>query len=92
LAEREALKAAVGQSRAGGRPDQPEDAASELIRKIHKGAYLRTDRDFISPKNSPQSGSTVMFGRRLFAANVGGSRVVKCREGWRFDESLLLVY
>jgi serine/threonine protein phosphatase PrpC len=79
MAEREALKAAVEQSRAGGRPDQPEDAASELIRKILKGAYLRTDRDFISPKNSPQSGSTaatiVMFGRRLFAANVGDSQL-----------------
>jgi serine/threonine protein phosphatase PrpC len=85
LAERVALKAAIEQSRLGGRPDQPEDAASELIRKILKGAYLRTDREFISPKNSPQSGSTaatvILFGRRLFAANVGDSRVVLCRGG-----------
>lgn len=85
LAERVALKAAVEQSRSGGRPDQPEDAASELIRKILKSSYLKTDRDFISPRNSPQSGSTaatvVMFGRRLFAANVGDSRVVLCRGG-----------
>lgn len=85
LAEREALNAAVEQSRQGGRPDQPEDAASELLRKIIKGAYLRTDREFISPKNSPQSGSTaatvILFGRRLFAANVGDSRVVLCRGG-----------
>ena len=85
LAERDALKTAVEQSRQSGRPDLPEDAASELIRKILKSAYLRTDHEFISPKNSPQSGSTaatvILFGRRLFAANVGDSRVVLCRGG-----------
>ena len=85
LAERVALRTAIEQSEANGRSEQPEDAASELIRRILKAAYLRTDRDFISPKNSPQSGSTaatvIMFGRRLFAANVGDSRVVLCRAG-----------
>ena len=86
LAERQALKAAVDQARQNStRPDQPEDAASELVRKILKASYLKTDRDFITPKNSPQSGSTgatiLLMGRRLFAANVGDSRVVLCRGG-----------
>jgi len=85
LAEGEALKAAVEQCRMSQRQDQSEDAASELMRKILKGAYLRADKDFISPKNAPQSGSTaatvLLFGRRLFAANVGDSRVVLCRGG-----------
>lgn len=85
LAERVALKQAVEQSASSGRQEQAEDAASELMRKILKGAYLRTDKDFISPKNAPQSGSTgatvILFGRRLFAANVGDSRVVLCRSG-----------
>jgi len=52
---------------------------------ILKGAYLWTDKEFITPKNAPQSGSTaatvVLFGRRLLAANVGDSRVVLCRAG-----------
>ena len=46
---------------------------------------LRTDTEFISPKTAPQSGSTaatvILMGRRLFAANVGDSRVVLCRAG-----------
>lgn len=85
LAERENLHNAVEQSRSVNRQDQTEDAVSELMRKILKGAYLRTDKEFITPKNAPQSGSTaatvVLFGRRLFAANVGDSRVVLCRGG-----------
>lgn len=85
LAEKESLKAAVEQSRLAQRQDQSEDAASDLMRKIIKTAYLRTDKEFISPKNAPQSGSTgatvILFGRRLFAANVGDSRVVLCRGG-----------
>ena len=85
LAEREALKSAIEESRLSGRADQTEDAASEVMRKLLKGAYLQTDREFISPKNSPQSGSTaatiILLGRRLFAANVGDSRVVLCRGG-----------
>lgn len=84
-AEREALKSAVEQARLNPRQDQSEDAASELMRKILKGAYLSADRDFISPKDAPQSGSTaatvLLLGRRLFAANVGDSRVVLCRNG-----------
>jgi serine/threonine protein phosphatase PrpC len=85
LQERAALKMAVEQSRSSGRQDQAEDAVSELMRKILKSAYLRTDKEFITPKNAPQSGSTgatvLLFGRRLFAANVGDSRVVLCRSG-----------
>lgn len=85
LSEREALRSAVQQSRSAQRPDQTEDAASELMRKILKAAFLRTDKEFITPKNAPQSGSTaatvLLFGRRLFAANVGDSRVVLCRGG-----------
>lgn len=84
LTERKALKAAVDQGRNATRQEQ-EDAVSELMRKILKAAYLRTDSEFITPKNAPQSGSTaatiIMFGRRLFAANVGDSRVVLCRSG-----------
>ena len=85
LAERVALKQAVEQTAAIGRQVQAEDSVSELMRKILKGAYLRTDQDFILPKNAPQSGSTaatvLLLGRRLFAANVGDSRVVLCRTG-----------
>jgi serine/threonine protein phosphatase PrpC len=83
--EREALRAAIEASRNAARGEQTEDAASELMRKILKGAYLKTDKDFITPKTAPQSGSTaatvVLLGRRLFAANVGDSRVVLCRAG-----------
>jgi serine/threonine protein phosphatase PrpC len=85
LAEREALRAAIETSRVSRATEQTEDAASELMRKILKASYLRTDKDFITPKNAPQSGSTaatvLLLGRRLFAANVGDSRVVLCRGG-----------
>lgn len=84
-AERNALKTAIDASRTSSRAEQAEDALSELMRKILKGAYLKTDHEFITPKNSPQSGSTaatvILMGRRLFAANVGDSRVVLCRGG-----------
>jgi protein phosphatase len=54
------------------------------MRRILKAAYLRADKEFITPKTAPQSGSTgatvVLFGRRLFAANVGDSRVVLARK------------
>lgn len=83
--ERQALRAAIETSRASSRPEQTEDAASELMRKILKQAYLKADKDFITPKTAPQSGSTaatiILLGRRLFAANVGDSRVVLCRGG-----------
>lgn len=85
LTDREALCAAIDQSRNAQRGEQTEDAASELMRKILKAAYLRTDKEFITPKTAPQSGSTgatvILMGRRLFAANVGDSRVVLCRGG-----------
>jgi len=85
-AERESLSSAIESSRSMARPEQAtEDPASELMRKILKKAYLKTDKDFITPKNAPQSGSTaatlIIMGRRLFAANVGDSRVVLCRVG-----------
>jgi serine/threonine protein phosphatase PrpC len=84
-AEREALRNAIETSRTSSRAEQTEDAASELMRKILKGAYLKTDKEFITPKTAPQSGSTaatiILLGRRLFAANVGDSRVVLCRVG-----------
>jgi serine/threonine protein phosphatase PrpC len=83
--ERQALRAAVENSRTSSRVEQTEDAASELMRKILKTAYLKTDKEFITPKTAPQSGSTaatvILLGRRLFAANVGDSRVVLCRGG-----------
>jgi len=85
LAERDALRTAIDSTRNSPRSDQTEDAASELMRKILKAAYLRTDKEFITPKTAPQSGSTgatvILMGRRLFAANVGDSRVVLCRGG-----------
>ena len=85
FAEREALRQAIENSRTSSRAEQTEDAASELMRKILKGAYLKTDKEFITPKTAPQSGSTaatvILLGRRLFAANVGDSRVVLCRGG-----------
>lgn len=87
FAERDALRNAIETSRGarGAHTEQAEDAASELMRRILKTAYLRTDKEFISPKTAPQSGSTaatvILMGRRLFAANVGDSRVVLCRAG-----------
>mmetsp|Transcript_6473 Transcript_6473/g.15522 ORF Transcript_6473/g.15522 Transcript_6473/m.15522 type:complete len:671 (+) Transcript_6473:586-2598(+) len=87
LAEREALRVAIENSRGarGTHSEQTEDAASELMRRILKTSYLRADKEFISPKSAPQSGSTaatvILMGRRLFAANVGDSRVVLCRGG-----------
>jgi serine/threonine protein phosphatase PrpC len=87
LAEREALRVAIENSRGarGAHSEQTEDAASELMRRILKTSYLRADKEFISPKSAPQSGSTaatvILMGRRLFAANVGDSRVVLCRGG-----------
>jgi len=87
FAERDALRNAIETSRGarGGHSEQSEDATSELMRRILKTAYLRTDKEFISPKAAPQSGSTaatvILMGRRLFAANVGDSRVVLCRSG-----------
>ena len=85
LAENDNLSRAIEDSRNANRQEQTEDAASELMRKILKTAYLKTDMDFISPKDAPQSGSTaatvLLFGRRLLAANVGDSRVVLCRGG-----------
>mmetsp|Transcript_14079 Transcript_14079/g.20804 ORF Transcript_14079/g.20804 Transcript_14079/m.20804 type:complete len:678 (+) Transcript_14079:391-2424(+) len=86
LDHRAELREAVEQSRnMRGKTEQTEDPASELMRKILKTSYLRTDKEFITPKTAPQSGSTaatvILMGRRLFAANVGDSRVVLCRGG-----------
>ena len=88
LAEREALRKAIESTYVGNRSaaeHQAEDAASELMRRILRTAFLRTDREFITPKTAPQSGSTaatvLLIGRRLFACNVGDSRVVLCRNG-----------
>ncbi len=86
LAQREELRKSIetGRGRNGLHADSGEDATSEVMRRILKTAYLRTDKEFITPKNAPQSGSTgatvVLFGRRLFAANVGDSRVVLARK------------
>jgi serine/threonine protein phosphatase PrpC len=87
LLEKDAIRAAIDSSRnpRGGHSELSEDAVSELMRRIIKTSYLKTDKEFISPKTAPQSGSTaatVLFmGRRIFAANVGDSRVVLCRSG-----------
>lgn len=87
LTDREALRQSIENGRGGPRglhTDTGEDATSEVMRRILKTAYLRADKEFISPKTAPQSGSTgatvVLFGRRLFAANVGDSRVVLARK------------
>ena len=62
-----------------------EDAASETMRRIIKQSYLSADTEFICPRTAPQSENSattvILFGRRLFAANVGDSRVVLCRSG-----------
>jgi serine/threonine protein phosphatase PrpC len=87
LEHRAELQEAIEQSRVvrSSKTEQTEDPASELMRKIMKTSYLRTDKEFITPKNAPQSGSTaatvILMGRRLFAGNVGDSRVVLCRGG-----------
>mmetsp|Transcript_39749 Transcript_39749/g.95636 ORF Transcript_39749/g.95636 Transcript_39749/m.95636 type:complete len:679 (-) Transcript_39749:227-2263(-) len=86
LTDREALRQSIenGRGPRGLHTDAGEDATSEIMRRILKTSYLRADKEFISPKTAPQSGSTgatiVLFGRRLFAANVGDSRVVLARK------------
>uniref|UniRef100_A0A7S1VY11 PPM-type phosphatase domain-containing protein n=2 Tax=Skeletonema marinoi TaxID=267567 RepID=A0A7S1VY11_9STRA len=86
LTQKDELRKSIesGRGRNGLHADSGEDATSEVMRRILKTAYLRTDKEFITPKNAPQSGSTgatvVLFGRRLFAANVGDSRVVLARK------------
>ncbi|KAL3763809.1 hypothetical protein ACHAW5_002313 [Stephanodiscus triporus] len=86
LTDREALRQSIenGRGPRGLHTETGEDATSEIMRRILKTAYLRADKEFISPKTAPQSGSTgatvVLFGRRLFAANVGDSRVVLARK------------
>jgi len=86
LTDREALRQSIenGRNPRGLHTDSGEDATSEIMRRVLKTAYLRADKEFISPKTAPQSGSTgatvVLFGRRLFAANVGDSRVVLARK------------
>jgi serine/threonine protein phosphatase PrpC len=86
LTEKDALRQSIenGRGPRGLHTDTGEDATSEIMRRILKTAYLRADKEFISPKTAPQSGSTgatvVLFGRRLFAANVGDSRVVLARK------------
>ncbi|KAL7540783.1 hypothetical protein ACHAXR_010383 [Thalassiosira sp. AJA248-18] len=86
LTDREALRQSIenGRGPRGLHTDSGEDATSEIMRRILKTSYLRADKEFISPKTAPQSGSTgatvVLFGRRLFAANVGDSRVVLARK------------
>jgi len=88
LAEKDSLRKAIETSLVTGNRnpvEQTEDAASELMRRILRTAFLRTDKEFITPKSAPQSGSTaatvLLMGRRLFACNVGDSRVVLCRRG-----------
>jgi len=86
-AEKDSLRGSVESTRnyRSGQSEQTEDNVSELMRHIIKTAYLETDKEFITPKSAPQSGSTaatiILIGRRLFAANVGDSRVVLCRAG-----------
>jgi len=86
LADREALRQSIenGRGARGLHTESGEDATSEIMRRVLKTSYLRADKEFISPKTAPQSGSTgatiVLFGRRLFAANVGDSRVVLARK------------
>jgi serine/threonine protein phosphatase PrpC len=85
LAERESLRKAIESTYRNTPEHYAEDATSELMRRILRTAFLRTDKEFISPKAAPQSGSTaatvLLMGRRLFACNVGDSRVVLCRGG-----------
>eukprot|EP00588_Corethron_pennatum_P014054 CAMPEP_0194279606 /NCGR_PEP_ID=MMETSP0169-20130528/14022_1 /TAXON_ID=218684 /ORGANISM="Corethron pennatum, Strain L29A3" /LENGTH=674 /DNA_ID=CAMNT_0039024053 /DNA_START=349 /DNA_END=2373 /DNA_ORIENTATION=+ len=86
LAEKDNLRNAINSSRGPrGHSEQHEDSSCEIMRRIIKEAFLKTDKDFISPKTAPQSGSTaatvLLIGRRLFACNVGDSRVVLCRNG-----------
>lgn len=85
LAERESLRKAIESTYRNAPDHHAEDATSELMRRILRTAFLRTDKEFITPKTAPQSGSTaatvLLMGRRLFACNVGDSRVVLCRGG-----------
>jgi serine/threonine protein phosphatase PrpC len=55
----------------------------EIVTKILKETFLRTDADFIGKSPSAQHGSTattaLVLGDRLYCANVGDSRTLLCR-------------
>jgi serine/threonine protein phosphatase PrpC len=67
-------------------PDQSEDEMSDVMKKVLQSSFVATDKDFLLQDTTEESaGSTaatvLLFGRRLFAANVGDSRVLLSRGG-----------
>lgn len=53
------------------------------IIKCLRSSFLKTDRDFLNSSENVQHGSTattaLILGQRIYAANVGDSRVLLCR-------------
>lgn len=88
----------------GGKLEESSSARKEVDREVVEAltsAFLKTDEDFISTSDHPQSGSTattaLVMGRRLYCANTGDSRTFLCRnfkavrmtedhKPWREDE------
>ncbi len=60
------------------------DKVTLAVRAALTNAFLNCDKEFLSQESCPQSGSTcasvLLLNRRLFAANVGDSRVVLSRK------------
>uniref|UniRef100_A0A7S0XEJ1 Protein-serine/threonine phosphatase n=1 Tax=Chromulina nebulosa TaxID=96789 RepID=A0A7S0XEJ1_9STRA len=61
----------------------PIQLLDEVVIRSLKQTFLRTDNDFINKSTNSQHGSTattaLILGARLYAANVGDSRVILCR-------------
>lgn len=58
-------------------------AVDEIVLKTLKTTFLKTDQDFLTSSMNIQHGSTattaLVLGPRLYASNVGDSRVLLCR-------------
>jgi len=85
LAKRERLLAAIQRTRLSNSIQESEHyPVTNLMRRIPTEAFLEVERAFITPEDASDSGSTaatvLLLGRRLFAANVGDSRVLLCRK------------
>ncbi len=55
----------------------------KVVIQALKGAFAKTDEDFLASSQNPQHGSTattaLVIGKRLYCANVGDSRTMICR-------------
>lgn len=62
-----------------------QDELDAMVRDALTGAFLRTDKEFLTQSQHAHNGSTatsaLLLGDRLYCSNVGDSRTVLCRAG-----------